>query len=234
MSQKTNRQTNYNPFWSIQYTQILLLFFSFIIIAALTTSGSLKNIDNTIFEFFKNIQRNTQSDLIVIIITTISDTTNLIIVGFILVIIKKTRRYGMIFLLSIIIITILITYIKPLFPSNQIQTIFKPLIELPKKFSLEKDSFMPFDQNYTFPSNHLASTTAFSFIIGGLIYKRYSLFAKSFFISFPILIGITKLYLLQQFFSDTIAGFILGLIILNAIIRFTKIEQKEIDKIKEK
>ena len=103
-----------------------------------------------------------------------------------------------------------------------------------KKFTLEKDSFMPFDQNYSFPSNHIASTTAFSFIIGGIAYKRYPLFAKTFFISFPILIGITKLYLLQQFFSDIIAGSILGLMIITLIIKFTKIEEKEKDKIKEK
>ena len=150
MNQKTNSYSNYNPFWNIKYTQILLLFFSFAIITILTTSGSLKNIDNLIFEYFKNIQRDTQSDLIVITITTISDTINLMIIGFILVIIKRTRRIGMIFLLSIIIITILVTYIKPLFPSNQIQTPFKSIIELPKKFTLEKDSFMPFDQNYSF------------------------------------------------------------------------------------
>jgi undecaprenyl-diphosphatase len=156
------------------------------------------------------------------------------IIGFVLVIIRKTRRIGLIFLLSIILITILITYVKPLFPSNQIQTTFKPLIELPKKFSLEKDSFMPFDQNYSFPSNHLASTTAFSFIIGGIIYKRYPFFAKIFFISFPIIIGITKLYLLQQFFSDIIAGSILGLMILSLIIKFTNIEEKEIEKIEDK
>ena len=93
---------------------------------------------------------------------------------------------------------------------------------------------MPFDQNYSFPSNHLASATAFSFIIGGIAYKRYPLFAKGFFISFPILIGITKLYLLQQFFSDIIAGSILGLMIITLIIKFTKIEEKEKDKIKEK
>src|SRR5919112_4504995 len=192
MNQKTNEYVNYNPFWNIKKTQILLLFFGFAIITALTTSGLLKDIDNLIFEYFKDIQRNTQSDLIVIIITTISDTINLIIIGFILVIIKKTRRIGMIFLLVIIIITILITYVKPLFPSNQIQNTFKPLLELPKKFTLEKDSFMPFDQNYSFPSNHLASTTAFSFIIASITYKRFPFFAKGFFISFPILIGITK------------------------------------------
>ena len=233
MNQKTNGYVNYNPFWNIKNTQILLLFFGFAIITALTTSGLLKDIDNLIFEYFKDIQRNTQSDLIVIIITTISDTINLIIIGFILVIIKKTRRIGMIFLLSIIIITILVTYIKPLFPSNQIQIPFKSIIELPKKFTLEKDSFMPFDQNYSFPSNHLASTTVFSFIIGGIIYKRNPFFAKGFFISFPILIGITKLYLLQQFFSDIIAGSILGLMIITLIIKSTKIEEKEKDKIKE-
>src|SRR5919107_5238779 len=224
MNQKLNGYVNHNPFWNIKNTQILLLFFSFAIICALTTSGLLKKIDSPIFEYFKNIPRNTQSDLIVIIITTISDTINLIIIGFILVIIKKTRRIGMIFLLVIIIITILITYVKPLFPLNQIQSSFKPIIDLPKKFTLEKDSFMPFDQNYSFPSNHLASTTAFSFIMGGIIYKRNPFFAKCFFITFPILIGITKLYLLQQYFSDIIAGSILGLMILILVIKFTKLE----------
>ena len=71
-----------------------------------------------------------------------------------------------------------------LFPSNQIHITFKPIIKLPKKFTLEKDSFMPFDQNYSYPSNHLASTTAFSFIIGGIVYKRYPTLCQRFFYIF--------------------------------------------------
>jgi len=57
MDQKTKGYINYNPFWNIKYTQILLLFFSFAIICALTTSGLLKDIDKLIFEYFKNFQR---------------------------------------------------------------------------------------------------------------------------------------------------------------------------------
>ena len=73
----------------------------------------------------------------------------------------------------------------------------------------------------------LASTTAFCFVIGALIYKRSPHFAKGFIIIYPIIIGITKLYLLQQYFSDIIGGYILGLIISGLIIKLTKIGEEE-------
>jgi undecaprenyl-diphosphatase len=173
-----------------------------------------------------NIPRNAQSDIIIITVTTLADTINLIIIGFFLTIIKRTRPFGLILLISIVAITILVTYLKPFFGVNQTQFIFKPLVKLPNKFTLEKDSFMPFDQNYSYPSNHLASTTAFSFIIGGLVYNRSSNIAKCFFVLFPVLIGITKLYLLQQFVSDILGGCVLGLIITILMIKFTKINRE--------
>jgi undecaprenyl-diphosphatase len=85
---------------------------------------------------------------------------------------------------------------------------------------------MPFAQNYSYPSNHLASTTAFSFIVGGLIYNRVPYFAKSFVVFFPTIIGITKLYLLQQYLSDLIGGYILGLIISSLITKLLKTGSK--------
>jgi hypothetical protein len=45
-------------------------------------------------------------------------------------------------------------------------------------------------------------------------------------IFFPTTIGITKLYLLQQYFSDVIGGCILGLIISSLIVKLLKIEPK--------
>jgi len=151
------------------------------------------------------------------------------IAGFILTIVKKTRRFGLLILISLVISTIIVTYAKPLFSVNQIPAsfVFKPLVKLPDKFTLEKDSFMPFAQNYSYPSNHLASITAFCFIIGGLLYSRSPTFAKGFIIFFPLLIGITKLYLLQMYFSDIIGGSILGLLISSVLIKLTKIESIE-------
>ena len=226
ISNNSNKVDN-NPFWKVKYLHILILLSIFAIISLLATTGLIKNIDNSIFSYFMKLPRNAQSDIIIIIITTTSDTTNLIIIGFILTIIKKTRPFGLILLISIVAITIVITYAKPLFAVAQSQFIFNPLVKLPDKFTLEKDSFMPFAQNYTYPSNHLASTAAFSFIISGLIYNRFPNIAKSFIIFFPILIGITKLYLLQQFVSDILGGYILGLIISILIIKATKINRKE-------
>ena len=226
MSQKSNTDIKHNPFWNVEYSYVIIFFLCFLTITLLAVTGLAKNIDVPISNYFEGINRNGQSDLLVIAITTVSDTINLIIAGFILTIIKKTRRFGMIILISLVVITILVTYVKPFIAINQPPSTFKPIVSLPEKFSLEKDSFMPFAQNYSYPSNHLASTTAFSFIVGGLIYNRLPYFAKSFMIFFPTTIGITKLYLLQQYFSDVIGGCILGLIISSLIVKLLKIESK--------
>ncbi|MEJ7641507.1 MAG: phosphatase PAP2 family protein [Candidatus Nitrosocosmicus sp.] len=214
----------HNPFWGIKKSYILVFLFCFLIITVLTITGLTKGLDNAISDFFRKIFRNEQSDTSVIIVTTSSDTINLIIIGFILTAIKKTRQFGMILLISIVTITIVVTYAKPFFAEEQPPYVFNPIVTLPDKFTLEKDSFMPFAQNYSYPSNHLASTTAFSFIIGGLIYKRYPYLAKGFMVLFPTAIGITKLYLLQQYFADLLGGFFLGLVLSSLFIKILKAE----------
>ena len=144
MNQKNNNNnntTNRNPFLNIKYSYILLFLICFTIITVFTITGLVKNIDDFIFNYFKNLPRNSHSDLLVIVVTTISDTINLIIIGFILTIIKKTRRFGMILLISIVAITIVTTYVKPFFAANHFPTtsVFESLVKLPAKFTLEKD-----------------------------------------------------------------------------------------------
>ncbi|MGN6708905.1 MAG: hypothetical protein ACTHKF_06105, partial [Candidatus Nitrosocosmicus sp.] len=122
MTQKINNNNdkiNHNPFWTINYAYILILLLIFSAITLIVTNGLGKYFDSPIFNYFINIPRNPQSDIIIITITTVSDTINLIIIGFILTIIKKTRPFGLILLISIVVITIVITYVKPLFAVNQ-------------------------------------------------------------------------------------------------------------------
>jgi undecaprenyl-diphosphatase len=207
-----------NPFWNIKTSTLVFITLSFLATSLIATSGITKNIDESISNFFSVIQ-NHSLDLILIIITTTSDTINLIIVGFVLTIIKRTRRFGMILLISLVAITILVTYIKPLFGIEQPQQEFTPLVSLPEKFTLEQDSFMPFAQNFSYPSNHIASATAFGFIIGGLSYRYSVKFAITFIISFPILISLTKLYLFQHHLLDLIGGYLFGLMIVILIVK---------------
>lgn len=210
-----------NPFWNIKSSFIFLLLTIFSLTSILAIYGITNNLDNILFGLFNSF-KSQSTDMVMIVMTTASDTINLIIMGFILAIIKRTRRFGMILLISLVCITIIVTYIKPLFGVDEPIPEFKPLVTLPDKFTLEQDSFMPFAQNYSYPSNHIASTAAFSFIIGGLMYNYSHKFAKTFVISFPIIIAITKLYLFQHHLMDLIGGYFLGMVLVSIIIKALK------------
>ena len=218
-----------NPYWNIRLSFILIFFFIFVIASVLAVTGVLGNLDEIVTKFIIQIRSQTL-DTVFIIITTMSDTINLIIVGFILTIIKRTRRIGMILLITLVSVTILVTYCKPLFAIEHPSIDFKPLVKLPDKFTLERDSFMPFAQDYSYPSNHIASAAAFSFIVAGLSYKYSSRFAIAFLICFPALIGFTKLYLFQHHLIDLVGGYFFGLVIAAVMVKALKAnDQQRID-----
>ena len=215
-----------NPFWNIRISVIFLFFFIFVIASVIAVTGIVANLDEIVTKFISQI-RSQALDTAFIIITTTSDTINLIIVGFVLTIIKRTRKLGMILLITLVSVTILVTYIKPLIAVEEPSIVFKPLVILPDKFTLERDSFMPFAQDYSFPSNHIASAAAFSFIVGGLSYKYSSRFAIAFLIFFPVLIGFTKLYLSQHHLIDLIGGYFFGLVIVTVIVKALKPNEEQ-------
>ena len=215
-----------NPYWNINLLLIFIFIFVFAIASLFAVTGVLGNLDEIITKFIKEIRSQTL-DAVFIIITTMSDTINLIIVGFILTIIKRTRRIGMILLITLVSVTILVTYCKPLFAIEHPSIDFKPLVILPDKFTLERDSFMPFAQDYSYPSNHIASASAFSFIVAGLCYKYSSRFAIAFLISFPALIGFTKLYLFQHHLIDLVGGYFLGLVIVAVMVKTLKANEQQ-------
>lgn len=221
-----DKKNNFNPYWNIKVSFILIFLTIFTVISMISVLGLTDNLDNSISDFFKTF-RNQSLDLVMIIVTTTADTINLIIVGFILTVIKKTRRMGMILLISVISITILVTYVKPLFGISPPQYDFVPLINLPEKFTLEKDSFMPFAQNFSYPSNHLASAAAFSFIISGFIFNRLPIVSKTFIILFPAIIGFTKLYLFQHNLSDIFGGYFFGLLVVSIVLKILKVDPTE-------
>jgi len=214
-----------NPYWNIKVSFILLFLLIFIVVSVLAITGITGNLNEIVIEFINQIRSQTL-DSVFIIITTTSDTINLIIVGFILTIVKRTRKIGMILLISLVAVTILVTYCKPLFAIEQPDFEFKPLVVLPDKFTLERDSFMPFAQDYSYPSNHIASAAAFSFIVGGLSYKYSPRFAIAFLIFFPVLISFTKLYLFQHYLLDLVGGYFLGLVIVAVLVKTLKANEQ--------
>ena len=179
-----------------------------VVVALGLTSG----FDNFIYMYFRSAHRSANADAVMITATSFGDVSTLLVIAVILTIIRRTRKMGMIFLTTIVVTAILVMYIKPLIGRSGPPYKFEPDLRLPQHFIIEDDSMLPSVRNLSYPSNHLAIATSFAFIIGfGL--NRRSRIAGSIIWSFPIIIAITKLYIMQHYLTDVMSGAILGLII---------------------
>jgi undecaprenyl-diphosphatase len=168
--------------------------------------------DGIIATWAEGLQGNEKMDILMIILTSLSDVSTLLIIGVILTILRRTRRIGLIFLLSMVLIAISIIYIKPVIGRHAPTEGFRTSFILPKHFALEQDSVTPSARDYSYPSNHVAIATAFAFIVGFEVNKK-SRIGGILIWAFPALISISKLYIMQHFFTDIMGGFLLGLII---------------------
>ena len=181
----------------------------FVVFSAVVASGATFEADDAISRYFKSLQGNPGIDTAMIIITSLGDVTTLFILGIVLTIIRRTRKAGMIFLIALVVIVVLVMYIKPLIGRKIPPYGFVPSIELPKNFSLESDSLAPFASGLSYPSGHASRATALAFIAGYPLYNK-SKKAGYMIWAFPIIIGITRLYIMQHYPTDIIAGFIFG------------------------
>ena len=196
----------------IRSFEFTILAIVFVCITAMVAFGLTTYFDGIITKWVKSFQGNEKMDIFMIIITSFSDVSTLVIIGVILTIIRRTRRMGLIFLLSMVFIAISIIYIKPVVGRHAPSEGFRSSLILPKHFALEDDSVTPSARDYSYPSNHVAIATALAFIVGFEVNKK-SRIGGILIWAFPALIGISKLYLMQHYFTDIIGGFLLGLII---------------------
>ncbi len=194
---------------SIQLAVLVIIFVALTIVVALHLTSS---IDNFVYSYFKSVNRSANVDAAMITATTFGDVSTLLIIAVVLTIIRRTRKMGMIFLTTIVVTAILVMYIKPMIGRSGPSYKFEPALRLPQHFIIEDDSIMPSVRNFSYPSNHVAIATSFAFIIGFRL-NLMSRIAGSIIWSFPILIAITKLYIMQHYLTDVISGSILGLVV---------------------
>ncbi|VVS90987.1 phosphatidic acid phosphatase type 2/haloperoxidase [Desulfoluna spongiiphila] len=85
--------------------------------------------------------------------------------------------------------------------------IMKSLIERPRPELFENMTTMPYDSSY--PSAHTTQAFAFALMLSLLVYSLDTSFKTSFaslFLSFAVMVGISRMYLQVHFPSDVIAG----------------------------
>lgn len=197
---------------------------TFIVLSATVASGVTFEADDAASRYFESLHGNPNIDVAMIVITSLGDVTTLFILGIVLTIIRRTRKVGMIFLIALVVLVVLVMYLKPLIGREMPPYGFEPVVQLPENFSLESDSLAPFAAGFSYPSGHASRATALAFIAGFAIYNK-SRKAGYLIWAFPVIIGITRLYVMQHFPTDIIGGFILGALVSVVLSNAMKLDE---------
>jgi undecaprenyl-diphosphatase len=196
----------------------------FVIFTIVVASGATFEADDAVSRYFKSIHGNAYLDAAMIAITALGDMTTLFVFGIVITIIRRTRKVGMIFLIALVTLAVAVMYIKPLVGREIPPYGFDPAIDLPENFTLESDSPGPIAAGFSYPSGHTANATALAFIVGFALYNKSKTAAYALW-AFPVIIGITRLYLTQHYPTDIIGGFLFGGIVSVVLSNAMKLDQ---------
>jgi undecaprenyl-diphosphatase len=196
---------------SAQFVFILALF---VILTTLVATQLTVEQDQAISRYVSgNPPASDLISMLIVAVTSLGDVVTLVIISIVLSIIRRTRRQGLILLITILLTVILLTYIKPVvardnpdYPSPFI------LSNNSKGFVIEGDTLSPLSRDYSYPSNHVAISTAFAFIVGYSLDKK-SRIAGWLIWGFPLIVALTRILLIQHYVTDAIGGFLFGLVI---------------------
>ena len=181
---------------------------------ALVVTEATGGVDSAISHYASNIPPGSDmASFLVIGITSLGDVVTLVIISIVLSIIRRTRKQGLILLITILLTVILLTYIKPIvardnpdYPSPIM------LSNVSRGFVIEGDTLSALSRDYSYPSNHVAISTAFAFIVGYALNKR-SRISGWLIWSFPLIVALTRILLIQHYVTDAIGGLLFGLIV---------------------
>lgn len=181
-----------------------------VLVATEATSG----VDSAISLYASNIPLGSDMVSILIIgVTSLGDVVTLVVISVVLSIVRRTRRQGLILLITILLTVILLTYIKPIvardnpdYPSPIM------LSNVSRGFVIEGDTLSTLSRDYSYPSNHVAISTAFAFIVGYALNKR-SRISGWLIWSFPFIVALTRILLIQHYVTDAVGGLLFGLIV---------------------
>jgi undecaprenyl-diphosphatase len=194
--------------------QFIFILVFFVILTTLVATQLTVEQDQAISRYVSgNPPASDLISMLIVAVTSLGDVVTLVIISIVLSIIRRTRRQGLILLITILLTVILLTYIKPVvardnpdYPSPFI------LSNNSKGFVIEGDTLSPLSRDYSYPSNHVAISTAFAFIVGYSLDKK-SRIAGWLIWGFPLIVALTRILLIQHYVTDAIGGFLFGLVI---------------------
>ena len=211
-----------NWIFDFRSPQFVFLTISFLIILALVYFDVTEFFDQGVITYVSENVGNPTLDIIMQLITESGDSFYMLAFGAVTLILKKTRRIGVTLMILIVISTLLTGYIKCGVDRDRPDFDFEG-VSFPVEIS--RDTFALFCEGgfyASFPSGHAARSMVFGIVLAFVLSDRfprgcYLLFA------YPILVSISRVYVLQHFPMDVIGGAILGIMLTGVLAYRTKL-----------
>ena len=209
-----------NVIFDVRSRAFFLLLLAFLILLYLDVAKIALVSDAGFETTLSKLVGNHVIDLTMDVFTELGLVLYPIFVSIVLFIMKRTRRLGLILLLSLLIGTMVASYMR-CYTGYE-----KPALDFIGAHLAIKsgaDVSVPCVIEGTFPAGDTVRTTIFAFIIGYALSKRFPRGCYLLWV-YPAVVSISRLYLLQEYPSTIIAGVIFGILIANIISKKLKIE----------
>ena len=211
-----------NWIFDIRSRSFVLLTILFLILTALVYSGVTANFDQSIILFFSENVGNPSLDLIMQSITESGEALWMLGFAIMILIIPRTRRVGVTLMILIVISTLLTGYVKCGVdrdrPDFEYESVSFPV-------PVSKDTFALFCEvgyDASYPSGHAARSMIFAIILGYALSERFPRGAYLMFL-YPILISLSRLYVLEHYPMDVIGGTVIGVMLAGVMAKRTKL-----------
>lgn len=195
---------------------------AFLITSFLVYNDITEEFDQSTVLGFQSIAGNPALDFFMQSVSEIGDVYYMLVFGIALLIIKRTRRIGITIMILLVMSTILTGYIKCGVDRD------RPDLEFlgnPFVIALSDDTFSLFCEggyNASFPSGHAARAAVFGVILGFALSERFPR-GCYLLLLYPILMAISRVYVLQHFPMDVIGGIILGVLLAGSVGKKSKL-----------
>ena len=213
-----------NWIFDIRSRSFVLLTIFFLIITALVYFGITESFDQGVISFFSENVGNPTLDLIMQYVTESGEAVWMLAFAILILVIRKTRRIGITLMILIVISTLLTGYIKCGVDRDRPDFEYEGT---PFPVPISQDTFALFCEggyDASFPSGHAARSMIFAIIFGYALSERFPRGAYLMFL-YPVMISLSRVYVLQHFPMDVIGGSIIGIMLAGVMAKRTKLYQ---------
>jgi len=209
-----------NWLFDIRSRTFFFLVLSFLVLGYFAVAKIVFSFDTSFENYLQTISGNAPVDLTMQVFSELGWVLYPIFVSIILFIIRKTRRLGLILLLSLLVGSMAAAYMRCYTDYE------KPDLQfLGMNLSIKSgaDLGIPCKIDGTFPAGYTVRTTIFAFIISYALSRRFPHGCYLIWL-YPILVSMSRLYLLQEYPTTIIAGVIFGVLVANTVSKKLKLD----------